>query len=491
MTHSMLRRVMPLTENLCVLSHFFLRPPLQNSLSFDMMCVKMQRERREKPMSPQNHDTQDYYDRPPVRRKRRKKTPWQKFKEAYLPLLLLLLGIAAIIALIIGGVKLISRNDKTDPSAGAATGQTAPSNEENQTLLAEAAILAAQYDYDGALTLLGTCTGEDDRVAQAVADYTAAKEGLTVWEDVGEIPLISFQPLIADPSRAFDGDDNADYYDRNSLTTSEFSAILDQLYEKGYVLVSMEDLAAPDETGVYKAGKILLPEGKKPLILSLVPLHYTAELAADGFARRLVAGSGGEILCEYLDADGNRVTGSYDFVSILERFLAEHPDFSYRGARAVLGISGDPSPLGYDITDETEQSSAKAAARCLLDTGYEFASFTYGGIGYGEASDEEVAQDVKQWEDALEPVLGSVNILFYANGSDLDSYEGAKFQTLYEAGFRYFCALDSSVTSWVQIADTYVHQARRTINGTRITQEADLVADLFDAAQILSPDRPK
>ena len=135
-------------------------------------------------MSPQNHDTQDYYDRPPVRRKRRKKTPWQKFKEAYLPLLLLLLGIAAIIALIIGGVKLISRNDKTDPSAGAATGQTTPSNEENQTLLAEAAILAAQYDYDGALTLLGTCTGEDDQVAQAVADYTAAKEGLTVWEDV-------------------------------------------------------------------------------------------------------------------------------------------------------------------------------------------------------------------------------------------------------------------------------------------------------------------
>ena len=253
----------------------------------------------------------------------------------------------------------------------------------------------------------------------------------------------------------------------------------------------MEDLAAPDETGVYKAGQILLPEGKKPLILSLVPLHYTAELAADGFARRLVAGSGGEILCEYLDADGNRVTGSYDFVSILERFLAEHPDFSYRGARAVLGISGDPSPLGYDITDETEQSSAKATARCLLDTGYEFASFTYGGIGYGEASDEEVAQDVKQWEEALEPVLGSVNILFYANGSDLDSYEGAKFQTLYEAGFRYFCALDSSVTSWVQIADTYVRQARRTINGTRITQEADLVADLFDAAQILSPDRPK
>ena len=240
----------------------FLRPPLQNSLSFDMMCVKMQRERREKPMSPQNHDTQDYYDRPLCAGSAGKRPPGRNSRRLTSRYCCSYWASRQSSPSSSGGVKLISRNDKTDPSAGAATGQTAPSNEENQTLLAEAAILAAQYDYDGALTLLGTCTGEDDRVAQAVADYTAAKEGLTVWEDVGEIPLISFQPLIADPSRAFDGDDNADYYDRNSLTTSEFSAILDQLYEKGYVLVSMEDLAAPDETGVYKAGKILLPEGK-------------------------------------------------------------------------------------------------------------------------------------------------------------------------------------------------------------------------------------
>ena len=69
--------------------------------------------------------------------------------------------------------------------------------------------------------------------------------------------------------------------------------------------------------------------------------------------------------------------------------------------------------------------------------------------------------------------------------------KGAKFQTLYEGGFRYFCALDSSVPSWVQIENTYVRQARRTINGTRITEEAGQVADLFDATKIISPDRPE
>ncbi len=441
-------------------------------------------------MSQNEINSQVSYDRPPVRRKRRKKTPWQKFKEAYLPLLLVLAGLAVVVALIVGLVKLISRAP-APAETGPSESQTSPTENENRALLDQAAVLAAQYDYDGALTLLGTCTSKDAQVDQAVADYTAAKATLSVWPDVGKIPLISFQPLIADTARAFDGDDNADYYARNSLTVSEFTAILEQLYSNGYVLVSMEHMAAPNETGIYEPGQILLPEGKKPLILSQVPAHYTAALAGDGFARRLVAASGGQIACEYVDAENKTTTGSYDLVSVLEAFLAQHPDFSYRGARAILGISGDPGPLGYDITDETELASAKKVAQCLLNTGYEFASFTYGGLGYGEASEEEVAQDVKQWKETLEPVLGPVSILFYANGSDLADYEGAKFQTLYEGGFRYFCALDSSVTSWVQIENTYVRQARRTINGTRITEEAGQVADLFDATKIISPDRPE
>ena len=90
---------------------------------------------------------------------------------------------------------------------------------------------------------------------------------------MGKVPFISFQPLVADTVRAFDGDDNAAYYARNSLTVSEFTAILEQLYSNGYVLVSTEHMAVPDETGTYQPGQILLPAGKKPLILSQVRIH--------------------------------------------------------------------------------------------------------------------------------------------------------------------------------------------------------------------------
>ena len=97
---------------------------------------------------------------------------------------------------------------------------------------------------------------------------------------------------------------------------------------------------------------------------------------------------------------------------------------------------------------------------------------------------------MQQWEDTYTPVLGEVDILIYAGGSELVEYSGAKYDTLYAAGFRYFCGMNNNATSDGQITDNYVRQARRTINGTRITEDADLVEDLFDANAVVSSDRP-
>ena len=231
---------------------------------------------------------------------------------------------------------------------------------------------------------------------------------------------------------------------------------------------------------------------RSPLILSQVPVHYTTSLANDGFARRLVVTSGGQIACEYTDAEGKTTTGAYDLVSVLEAFLAQHPDFSYRGALAVLGISGDPGPLGYDITGRDragfcQKGSPEPTEHRLRICQLHLTTAS----AMARHPEEEVAQDVKQWKEALEPVLGPVSILFYANGADLPIMKAPNSRPSMRGGIRYFCALDSSVNSWVQIENTYIRQSRRTINGTRITEEAGQVADLFDAAKVISPDRPK
>ena len=441
----------------------------------------------------------EYYDRPPVRRKRRKKTPWEKFKEAYLPLVLVVVGLIAVIMVIVGIVKLASGSGKdkgnTLPSGTEDTSETGDPNlnqpsAEAREILNRAAELAGHYDYDGAIALLSAYAGEDTQVAAAIQQYTADKQTLVLWEDPTEVPHISFQPLIVDTARAFDGDSQSDYYDRNNLTVEEFRAVLEQLYGNGYVLISMSDVASPNAEGKYVGGSIYLPQGKSPLIMSLVPAHYPVSRAGDGFARRLVVDETGKISCEYIDSTSTRVSGAYDFVTILEAFIGEHPDFSYHGSRAILGFSGDDEPLGYDITDAAEAASAKAVAQCLRDTGYEFASFTYDEIRYGDATDGEVTADVQKWEATLEPILGQVQILIYPGGSELESYEGAKFDALYNAGFRYFCGMDNYSTCWGKITDQYVRQDRRTINGTRITEDADLIDDLFDANKVVSSERP-
>lgn len=450
-------------------------------------------------MSETTDNRTDYYDSPPVRRHRRKKTPWQKFKEAYLPLLVVLVGLIAVIALIVGIVKLAGGSGKpkenTIPpsSTGEQGDETTPSQPDAATAdqYARAALLANQYDYDGAIEMLNLWSGGDPQTTRSLVDqYTAAKAALKPWADPEEVPHISFQPLIVDTARAFDGDSQSDYYDRNNLTVDEFRAVLNGLYGNGYVLISMTDMAAPNGEGKYEGGQILLPEGKKPLVMSLVPAHYDVGRAGDGFSRRLVADADGNISCEYIDATSTRLTGAYDFVTILEEFLTQHPDFSYRGARAILGLCGDDDPLGYDITDSAEAESAKQVAQCLVNLGYEFASFTYDGIRYGDATDAEVADDVKLWKQTMEPIVGSAQILIYAGGSDLEAYEGAKYQTLHDAGFRYFCGMNNYDACWVDIQDDYVRQDRRTINGTRITEDADLVSDLFDASKVVSDARP-
>jgi len=97
---------------------------------------------------------------------------------------------------------------------------------------------------------------------------------------------------------------------------------------------------------------------------------------------------------------------------------------------------------------------------------------------------------VQDWEETFNDLLGDVQILIYAGGSDLLEYAGDKYETLYDAGFRYFIGMDNDVEAWGQITENYVRQTRRTINGTRITKDKNKIDDLFDAGSIVSSERP-
>ena len=67
------------------------------------------------------------------------------------------------------------------------------------------------------------------------------------------------------------------------------------MYQKGYVLVRIHDVAyeAPDENGNVRfvKGSVMLPEGKKPFVMSQDDVCYYPYMDGDGFAKRVVTES--------------------------------------------------------------------------------------------------------------------------------------------------------------------------------------------------------
>ena len=150
---------------------------------------------------------------------------------------------------------------------------------ELDSLLQEAKALADTYDYDKAIALLteNETYGSDPAVLDAIASYEEIKSTL-VRADINTITHVFFHSLIMDNQKAFDGDSDEKGYNQVMTTKNEFLKILEQMYERGYVLVRIHDLAheVTDENGNTKmeAGDIMLPPGKKPFVMSQDDVCY-------------------------------------------------------------------------------------------------------------------------------------------------------------------------------------------------------------------------
>lgn len=479
-------------------------------------------------------DTQntDSIRMPTPRRKRRSKL--QIFKEAYLPTIILAVTAVLVLVFIIGGI--VNRGDPqlSNPSAGTSSGdktdptpsQPAGSQgdpalaQEAEDLLAQAEVLAVDYDYAGAVAVLESFSGikEDfPLLASAIEYYKAADQALVSW-DAEDVYNLSFHVLIADPQLAFADSvygsngtgSNKNLYKKNFITVTEFNNILQQLYSNGYILVDLDDFYSLEEdsttgTQVYVQKQLRLPIGKKPVMLTEMSASYYAYMqtgagdgTADGFASRL-AHDGQRFYNEMFNADDSISTGSYDMVPLLEDFIAAHPDFSYRGARAVISFAGYDRILGYRINDsslsadalQAERDGLKATVEALKAAGYKLACYTYNNVNYTSMSAQEIQNDIKKWEDRVTPWLGEVDILVFAREGDIgteDPYTGSsKFNVLYNAGFRFF--LGSGNTPWSQVADRYVRHNRLIITGLYLQEHPERFEALFDASSVLDDAR--
>ena len=388
-----------------------------------------------------------------------------------------------------------------------------------QQVLAQAENCAVQYDYDQAISLLqnDAAYGSSPDMQQAAAGYQQTKDACVAWSPE-QVTHIFYHSLIVDPSKAFDGDYKQGGYDQVMTTMSEFNQITQTMYDKGYVMVSIYDLAQMDENGVMQGKEVYLPEGKIPFVLSQDDVCYYHSQDGDGIATKLVVDGDGRVRNEYVEDDGSISVGDYDVVPLIDRFVEAHPDFSYHGAKGIVALTGYNGILGYrtdisyqtrpdDLNDDkkawldahpdfnldTERAGAKAVADAMKAEGWIFASHTWGHKNMSSVSMERLVTDTQNFKENVDPLIGGTDIIIFAFGADINDggdYTGdEKFEYLKSQGYNYYCNVDSS-RYFVQIRDGYFRMGRRNVDGYRMYYNPEMLSDLFDASAVFDPSRP-
>lgn len=393
-------------------------------------------------------------------------------------------------------------------------------NQEANDLLVKAEALAAAYDYDAAIAMLDTFSGDmNDYNALVVTRdrYVQTKETMVPWNNPSQIPNLSFHMMVAEAYRTFSDPGYGKSWKWNFITTTEFSKILQQLYDNGYVLVDMDDVIVANKAAdgiTYEVNTLYLPEGKKPIMFTQTQVNYytymvdgdgdgLADKKGGGFASKLIL-ENGKLTNEMVTKEGTTLQGAYDFVPILEEFIEAHPDFSYRGARAVLAVSGYDGLFGYRTNPgaakklgedyyQKELAELPAVLDALREKGYKFGCYTYGNVTYGDIKVDKLKEDLEKWKEEVTPLLGETEYLVYAKNSDIATdtglYSGEKYELLKEAGFHYYLGFCESNSPWFVRTNEYIRQGRILVTGNSLEKYPKMFDGLFETVSVLDPNR--
>lgn len=459
-------------------------------------------------------------------RRRPRLSKMDMFKQNTLPFIILAVAALLIIIFIIGSITRAFQRRQAELEASVSISESVAAEEvrldtELKYILEESERMASHFNYDGAIALIDSFSGNIGgypELLDARSRYESGKKDMFSWDDPNTIVNLSFQTLIADPQRAF-SDYSYGYIMRDSfITVSEFQGILESLYENDYILVGLSDIietaTKKDGTPFYQFKPPMLPEGKKPIILTQTNVNYNlylvdsdGDMIADkdgvGVASKLVLDQNGNVAAEIVNADGSISTGAYDLIPILDAFVEKHPDFSYLGSKAVLALTGYDGLFGYR-TDEDgrntfgedqyaqDVAAVQEIAAKLSENGYELACYTYGNNAYGTDSLSSVQTDMNQWMNEVFPILGAMDVMVFAQESDISDgvlYSGEKFEYMKSLGFNYYLGFCNEGDPFSFFSERYVRQGRLLVSGYNLTQNSNWFSSLFTTKDLLDPAR--
>ena len=229
----------------------------------------------------------------------------------------------------------------------------------------------------------------------------------------------------------------------------------------------------------------------------------------DGFTYKLILGEDGLLWSYGLDPQGNEVISQdLDAVTILDKFVREHPDFSPFGAKGSLSLTGYQGILGYRTNTDTkvwnDELEANRLKECeavkpiiaeLKRTGWTFGSHTWGHINLSSSSLERVQADTKRWMDEVGSLVGPTPILYYPHGARPDGDDvqstGPIFKYLQEQGFRVFASVGISSYSKIKTDICAVICDRLHPDGTTLRGSDKVIgwySQFYDARDIIDLD---
>ena len=245
--------------------------------------------------------------------------------------------------------------------------------------------------------------------------YPGNSNGEDLEEFTGRIDHIFFHPLVAFP---------------------EFNRVLSALYKNDFILVGIHDIYGEiDKDGVKTFGrkKLMRPKGKKPIIISVDDLNYYEYMKEKGTVHKLILDEEGKIAtCTKKDDGREMIAYDNEIIPILDSFVHQYPDFSYNNSKGTLAVTGYDVVFGYKTNrdspiKETEIAEAKKIADALKETGWTFASHSYGHIHANAVTYERVMDDTIKWKNEVQNIVGPTYTYIYPYGEDVPK-DGGKFK---------------------------------------------------------------
>ena len=341
--------------------------------------------------------------------------------------------------------------------------------------IARAEELRQQYFYDEAIAALSDEEIVNEQVEAELAAIRAEKDSLVDY--TGDVPHIFFHSLIVYPELVFtDKVTPMGGYNSGFSEKAELEKILPQLYERGYVLYDLDALWEMTDSGMQRK-PILLPPGKTPLILSVDDVAYAY---GDGFAQQLFVDENGELMYRVNNPQGGvDIVPDGDVMGVVDAFVEQHPDFSYRGHKGTIALTGFQGAFGYDYDEPEQAEQIRTVAAALKADGWNFAShsYTHNRVNnfYGPGcSVEKISYDINKWVDHVVPCIGETRLFIAPFGYRVQQ---PALQCILDAGFQIYCTVDSKVYN--ELNPDYALMSRIEIGGYSMTYYRDILNQLF------------